>query len=64
MLDLAEGVTTMPPMNFYLALSAWLLIAAVLVLGVVLATKGSLVLLIISVLAFVFAFSKWGCASP
>ena len=50
-------------MSFYLALIAWLLIAAVLVLGIVLATKGSLVVLIISLVLFVLAFSKWGCAS-
>ncbi len=50
-------------MSFYGALFAWLVIAAILVVGVVLATKGSFLLLIISMIAFLGAFSKWGCAS-
>lgn len=50
-------------MSFYLALLAWLLIAAVLVVGIVMATKGSLVLLIVSMVLFILAFSKWGCAT-
>ncbi len=50
-------------MSFYGALFAWLVIAAIMIAGVVLATKGSFLLLIISLLAFFGAFSKWGCAS-
>lgn len=50
-------------MNFALAVLAWLLIAAILVLGIVLATKGALWLLVVGLLGFIFAFGKWGCAS-
>ena len=50
-------------MNFVLAILAWLAIAAVLVLGIVWATKGALWLLILGLLAFLVAFGKWGCAS-
>jgi hypothetical protein len=50
-------------MNFVLAILAWVVIAAVLVLGIVWATKGALWLLVVGLLAFVFAFGKWGCAS-
>ena len=50
-------------MSFYVALFAWFVIAAVLAAGIVMATKGAFVLLIVGMLAFVFAFVKWGCAS-
>jgi hypothetical protein len=50
-------------MNFVLAILAWVVIAAVLVLGIVWATKGALWLLVVGLLAFILAFSKWGCAS-
>ena len=50
-------------MNFVLAILAWLAIAAVLVLGIVWATKGALWLLILGLLGFLVAFGKWGCAS-
>jgi hypothetical protein len=50
-------------MNFILALLAWLVIGAILVMGIVMATKGALWLLIVGLLAFVFAFAKWGCAT-
>lgn len=50
-------------MSFYSALFAWAVIAAVLVLGIVLAAKGMLWLLIASMLIFLLAFAKWGCAS-
>jgi len=48
-------------MSFYVALFAWLAIAAVLTVGVVMATNGAFAFLIIGLLAFVFAFVKWGC---
>jgi hypothetical protein len=48
-------------MNFILALLAWLIIAAVLVAGIVLAAKGSLWLLLLGALGFVLLFSKYGC---
>ena len=50
-------------MSFYVALFAWFVIAAVLTAGIVMATKGAFLLLIVGMLAFVFAFAKWGCAS-
>ena len=50
-------------MNFIAALLAWLLIAGVLVVSVVLATHGHLLMLIVALLLFVLAFSKWGCAT-
>ncbi|HXJ73062.1 MAG TPA: hypothetical protein VNM37_09415 [Candidatus Dormibacteraeota bacterium] len=62
-LDLASGVTNIRAMNFILAVLAWLLIAAVLVVAVVLATHGKLLMLVIALVLFVLAFSKWGCAT-
>ena len=50
-------------MSFIAALLAWLVIGAILVLGIVMATKGVFWLLIVGLLAFVLAFSKWGCAT-
>jgi hypothetical protein len=50
-------------MNFILALLAWLVIGGILVVGMVLATKGIYALLIVGLLAFIFAFGKWGCAT-
>ena len=50
-------------MSFIAALLAWLVIGAILVLGIVFATKGVFWLLIVGLLAFVFAFGKWGCAT-
>lgn len=51
------------PMSFYAAIFAWLVIGAVLALGIVMATKGAFLLLILGVLAFIGAFAKWGCAT-
>jgi ABC-type methionine transport system permease subunit len=50
-------------MNFFVVLLVWLVLAAVLVTGVVLATKGSVWLLVVGFLSFLFAFAKWGCAT-
>jgi hypothetical protein len=50
-------------MSFILAVLAWLVIGAVLVVGIVMATKGALWLLIVGLLAFILAFAKWGCAT-
>lgn len=50
-------------MSFFIGFLAWLVIGAVLVAGVVMAAKGALWLLILGLLAFVFAFAKWGCAT-
>ena len=64
-----EGLIAAPdslpssPMSFYAAILAWLVIGAVLVLGIVMATKGAFLLLILGLLAFIGAFAKWGCAT-
>jgi hypothetical protein len=50
-------------MHFFLALAAWILIAAALVFAVVMATHGKILLLAIVLVLFVLAFSKWGCAT-
>jgi len=50
-------------MQFFAALAAWLVIAALLVVCVVLATKGMVWLLLLGVALFVAAFSVWGCAT-
>ena len=50
-------------MSFFIGFLAWLLIGAVLVIGIVMAAKGALWFLILGLLAFVFAFAKWGCAT-
>ncbi|HXI54069.1 MAG TPA: hypothetical protein VNH84_21295 [Candidatus Saccharimonadales bacterium] len=50
-------------MTFLSALIAWLVLAAVLVTALVLATKGTIWLLLVCLIAFFFAFSKWGCAT-
>jgi len=50
-------------MSFYTAVGAWLIIAAILVLGVVLAVKGTAWVLVLGTLGFFFAFVKWGCST-
>jgi hypothetical protein len=48
-------------MNFLLAVVAYLVIGAVLGLGILLAAKGSPWLLVIGFLAYVIAFGRIGC---
>lgn len=60
LISLKSSVTS-PPMSFYAALFAWIAIAVLLTIGVVMATKGAFAVLIIGTLGFVFAFIKWGC---
>ena len=50
-------------MKFFIAVLAWFVIAAILAMGIVLAAKGSLWLLAVGFLGFVFAFAKYGCAT-
>lgn len=50
-------------MSFISAVLAWLVIAAVLATGIVLATHGKVLLLIVGAILFVFAFARWGCAT-
>jgi hypothetical protein len=51
-------------MNFWMAVGAWLVIAAILVFGIVLAVHGITAwFLVLGLLGFVFAFAKWGCAA-
>jgi hypothetical protein len=51
-------------MSLSLVILTWLVMGAILVTGIVLATKGILWLLILSSLLFILAFAKWGCAAP
>jgi len=62
-LDPAASLTNIPPMSFFLAIFAWLVIGAILVAGIVMATNGVFWLLILGLLAFTAAFAKWGCAT-
>jgi hypothetical protein len=48
-------------MSFYLSLVVWILLAGFLALGVVLATKGSFIVLAIGLLAFLLGFVRYGC---
>ena len=48
-------------MNFVLALIVYLLMGVVLGWGILLAVKGSLWLLVVSLLAFSIAFARIGC---
>lgn len=50
-------------MKFFLASMVWVLWALAIGIGIVLAVKGSVWLLIISVLAFIIAVAKIGCAT-
>jgi hypothetical protein len=50
-------------MKFLTAILAWLVIAAILAAGIVLATKGNLWLLGLGLLGFIAAFAKYGCAT-
>jgi hypothetical protein len=50
-------------MKFFTAVFAWLVIGAILATGIVLAAKGSLWLLGLGLLGFLFAFAKYGCAT-
>ena len=50
-------------MSFFIGFFAWLVLGAILVLGVVMAAKGALWLLIVGLLSFILAFAKWGCAT-
>ena len=47
-------------MSFFVALFVWAILAAILILGVVMAVKGSFWLLIVGFLAFVFGLTKVG----
>ncbi len=49
-------------MSFIYASAAWLIMAFILGLGILLAAKGSLWLLIISAICFILAVGKIGCA--
>ena len=51
----------MPPMKFFLAILAYLLIGAVLGWGILSAVKGNPWILIAGVLVYTIAFAKIGC---
>jgi hypothetical protein len=46
-----------------MSIVVWLIMAAIIGMGVVLAVKGSLWLLVISVVAFFGMMAKYGCAT-
>jgi hypothetical protein len=50
-------------MSFYSALLAWLVIAAILIAAVVVAVKGSVVLMVLTLGVFFVLFAKYGCAA-
>ena len=50
-------------MNFLLAFLVWLVMALVIGMGVVMAAKGSVWLLVISLLVFIVMVGKLGCAT-
>ena len=48
-------------MNLILAILAWVAMALVIGTGMLLAVKGSLWLLVLSILGFIFLVAKFGC---
>jgi hypothetical protein len=50
-------------MNIFLALLVWVIMAAILTTGVVMAVHGSFWLLVLGFLGFVLAVAKIGCLS-
>ena len=56
----------MPPrimaaMTLFLVMLTWLIMAAVLVAGILMAVAGKIWLLALAVIAFIFLFGKYGC---
>jgi len=62
-LDPPVALINIRPMSFFISLFVWLVFAAILTAGVVLATKGSFILLILSLGVFLAGFIKFGCLS-
>ena len=54
---------TIPSMNFLLSMLIWTVMAAVIGVGIVMAAKGSVWLLVISLVVFVVMVGKIGCAT-
>ena len=50
-------------MKFFWALVIWLVMGAIIIAGIVVATTGTPWLLIIGLLGFIFAVGKIGCAT-
>lgn len=50
-------------MKFLLAIMVWLIMGAVIATGIILAFKGTLWVLILSLLAFIVMVAKIGCLS-
>ena len=48
-------------MSFFVALLVWAVIAAILAAGIVMAAKGSFILLVVGLLTFLAGFIKFGC---
>ena len=49
-------------MNLYLSIFVYVLMGALLAAGIVMAVKGTLWVLAVMLVVFVFAFAKIGCA--
>jgi hypothetical protein len=62
-LECRVETVTVCAMNFWLALFAWLAIAAVLGLGILWASHGTYWLLILGMVGFIFTIAKVGCAT-
>ena len=62
-LALESGISIIKAMMFALAILVYLLMAAVIGAGILLLVAGKPLLLIISLIAFVVAFGKLGCAT-
>ena len=50
-------------MNFFMSMLAYLVMAVVLGLGILMAVKGTFWLLIVSLIVYIFLVVKFGCAT-
>ena len=57
------GRVTSGNMNFIAAMIVWLAMGAFITAGIVMATTGKPILLIIGLLGFIYAVGKIGCAT-
>lgn len=51
----------MAAMTLFLVMLTWLIMAAVLTAGILMAVAGKVWLLVLAVIAFIILFSKYGC---
>jgi hypothetical protein len=62
-LNVRECPVTFATMNFWMSFFAWLAIATVLGLGLLWASYGTYWLLIVSLIGFIYAIARIGCAT-